>query len=278
MKGRLLAGVLALSAVSSVAGAQQADKFAAGLATAMEGLGQSVGESAVSGSSVFVTATGHAPWPPAGRIWYSAIIAAHDASAVDAAHARDGRLVAIETAARRYGVVTERQSSSFAMDSGVTKPKSATVMPALPAASGGPPPSNMAPAKIVAETAMPRFTAKTTIRFAATDPDHLPEFLDAIRAQGVESISGGPTTSNPLNFLQNNSLFGQDAADKVDEAVWDRASRAARAEARRQAGVLAAAAGRSLGEVRQVTTLSRDVQAGEAGVTLAVRFAFAPGK
>jgi uncharacterized protein YggE len=281
MKSPLLAGVLALSAVASVASAQQADKLAAGVATAMEGFGQSVGESAVSGSSVFVTATGRAPWPATARTWYSTTVDVHDASAVEAARARDGRVAAIEAAARRYGVVTERQSSSFALDSGVTRSKSAMVMSALaaaPGSSGGLPAVAVAPPKAPAEPPAPRFTAKTTLRFSATDPDRFPEFLDAIRALGVEAISGGPTASNPLSFLQNSSLFGQGVVDKVDDAVWDRASQAAMAEARRQASVLAAAGGRALGEVRQVTALTRDVQGGEASVTLAVRFGFAPAK
>ena len=84
--------------------AQQADRVAAGLATAVEGLGQSFGKSAMTGDSVFVTATGRTPISGARLSWYGTNIEGRAESAVAAAKLRDSRLAAIEAQARRFGV------------------------------------------------------------------------------------------------------------------------------------------------------------------------------
>ncbi len=120
--------------------------------------------------------------------------------------------------------------------------------------------------------------AKANVRFQAADPTRLPDFLDAIRAAGVESLSGGPAVPGMFNMFQNSQLLGFGDIEKVDDVTWDRASRAAMTEARRQADVLAAAAGRSVGEAQQVMSLTRAIQGGEATVTVAVRFGFRPTK
>ena len=72
---------------------------------------------------------------------------------------------------------------------------------------------------------------------------------------------GGGATTNALSFLQNTGIG---AIDRVDDAVWDQASRAAVAEARRQAMVLATAAGRSLGEANEILSVTRTVQGADA--------------
>lgn len=70
-------------------------------------------------------------------------------------------------------------------------------------------------------------------------------------------------------------MLGFGSTDQIDPALWDRASQDAVAEARRQATVLATAAGRTLGAARQVLVLTRSVQGSTASVTVAVRYAFA---
>jgi len=272
----MIAACLSAGAVQ----AQQADKFASGLATAMEGLGQSLGQSAIAGDSLFVTATGRAPLPSGPRVWYTTTLEARDASAVAAAEARDKLKGAIEAAARRFGVDIETQSSSFAIEPSLLA--RAHVSPGLQPGFGG---ASAPPGLILNRPGMsdqpqpePKFVAKITLKFAPTHPERFAEFLDALRAAGADNLEGGPGPTNPLNIFQNNTLLGAGSVDQVDEAVWDKASRAAVDAARHQAEVLAAASGRSLGETREVLALNRGVQGPDATVTLAVRFAFAPLK
>ena len=114
------------------------------------------------------------------------------------------------------------------------------------------------------------------MRFRAADPRRLPAFLDALKAAGVDSPSGGLVGGAPALFGRSTEVLGFGSLETVDPAIWDRANAAAVAEARRQAQVLAQASGRGLGAVRQVLMLTRTLQGSAAAVTLAVRFAFAP--
>jgi len=272
--------LIAACLCAPAAQAQQADKFASGLATAMEGLGQSLGQSAVGGDSLFVTATGRAPLPSGPRLWYTTTLEARDASAVEAAQTRDKLKGAIEAAAKRFGVDIETQSYSFAIEpSALCRKRPSCAPPPSPMAPTAPPGLVMTPPSSGDQPqAEPKFVAKATLKFAPTHPERFAEFLDAARAAGADNLEGGPGAASPLNIFQNNTLLGAGSVDQVDEAVWDQASRAAMAAARHQAEVLAAASGRSLGETREVMSLNRGVQGPDATVTLAVRFAFAPVK
>ena len=182
--------------------------------------------------------------------------------------------------ARRFAVTIEMTSPSFSLEdakSGRNTPLGAVAVGVVAAATT----SNTEPAKgqgatTAAEKLGPVFIARVNVRFQASAGSRLPEFLDALEAAGIDQISGGGATNNVLSFLQNNEILGIGAIDKVDDATWDQAGRAAVAEARRQATVLAAAAGRSLGEVHEILSLTRTVQGADATVTLAVRFSFSP--
>jgi uncharacterized protein YggE len=275
--------VIAFACLSGLAAqAQQADKFASGFATAMEGVGQSLGDAAFTGQSIFVTATGRAPLPSGQRVWYKANIDVRDASAVEATRQRDARISELEADARRLGVEIHIETTSFALE---TTPLGRTRTPpgvqAGPIVAAKPSPSGLvgaAPPSSEPPPPAPTFVVKTTLKFAATHPERLAAFLDALRAAGADTLARDPGLGSPLNMFQNNTLLGVGSVEKVDDALWDQASRAAVAAARRQAEVLAVAAGRPLGETREVMVLNRGTQGDDATVTLAVRFAFAPAK
>jgi hypothetical protein len=102
--------------LSAPAAAQQTDRIAAGLATAVEGLGQSVGESVLAGPNVFVTATGRTAISGARVSWYGTDVEGRANSAVEAARQRDSRLAAIEAEAKRFGVNFEIGASTFTLE------------------------------------------------------------------------------------------------------------------------------------------------------------------
>ena len=277
MNVRALLLLLGACAVAPPAFAQQtSDTFVAGLATALEGVGQAVGDSALGGPSVFVTATGHAPYAASQVAWYQTEVTAHGATASEAASLRDGRVAAIEALGHRHAVTVEVGSSSFMLQNdGVTQTRNRIGMVGVAA-----PPLNVAPAEAgqaspAATPAKKSFVARTAVKFAAADPARLPAFLDAASGAGLDNLSGGPPAPQALGFYQNpnSEIFGIGRVEKVDDATWDKASQAAIVEARRQAAVLATAAGRSLSEARQIMSLTRSVAGGEASVTVAVRFA-----
>jgi uncharacterized protein YggE len=278
------AGLAILAALcgSGPALAQQTDQFASGLAAAVEGLGQSVGRSVLSGPNVFVTATGRTAISGARTSWYGTDVEGRAESAVEAARQRDSRLAAIEAQAKRFGVNFEIGSSTFTLEPDTPGRRRAGNLLApgvyAQAALDGATPGTTGDGKTPPPAPKLVFIAKANLRFQAVDSTRLPGFLDAIRAAGVESLTGGPATPGMFNMFQNSQLLGFGDIEKVDDASWDRAGRAAMAEARRQAEVLAAAAGRSVGEPEQVMSLTRGIQGGEATVTVAVRYGFAPGK
>jgi len=285
MKTTTTLALLGACALAAPASAQQGDRFAAGLATAVEGMGQSLAQSAQSGSSVFVTATGRAPLAASPSPPYVAKIEERASSAVEAARLRAAKMDAMTALARRFAVPIEMTNASFSLEN--AKSGHNTSLGAVGAVAVGvvaaATTSNTEPAKGQSAATAPNepapvFIAKVSVRFQPAAGSRLPEFLDALEAAGIDDISGGGGTSNPLAFLQNNEVLGIGAIDKVDDATWDQAARAAVAEARRQAMVLAAAAGRSLGEAHEIISLTRSVEGANATVTLAVRFALAPVK
>src|SRR5579859_3761120 len=101
MKTKVAVAFLGACALATSASAQQADRFAAGLATAMEGLGQSMAQSALSGSSVFVTATGRAPLSTSLSPPYVATIEERAPAAVEAARLRAAKVDVVTSLARR---------------------------------------------------------------------------------------------------------------------------------------------------------------------------------
>ena len=262
----LLVGAPALAAAQDVSG------FAAPLAAAVEGFGQSVGEAAVGGSSIFVTATGRADLPAPLPDAYLINVEGRSASAVEAQRLRDGRLAAARAAAAQYGVSVEVGTTAFSREvDAAAQQRRRNQAAAERLAHPGTPVAEVVPAD---DDRL--FVARTGVRFRAADARRLPAFLDALKAAGVDSPSGSLGLAAPGLFGRSTEVLGFGALETVDPAIWDRANQAAVAEARRQAQVLAQASGRGLGEVRQVLMLTRNLQGSAASVTLAVRFAFAP--
>lgn len=266
------AAAAGLLAAPALACAQDLSGLAGSLAAGIEGLGQSVGEAAVGGSSVFVTATGRADLPGPLTDAYLVNVEGRSNSAVEAQRLRDGKLASARGAAAKYGVTMEVGSTAFSReaDTAAQQRRRAQATAERLAHPGTPvvePPS-------VDDDRV--FVARTGVRFHAADPQRLPAFLDALKAAGVDSPTAATAGGLSSLLARSTEVLGFGAMQTVDPTVWDRASQAAVAEARRQAQVLAQASGRGLGEVRQVLMLSRTVQGSTAAVTIAVRFAFTP--
>ena len=143
-----------------------------------------------------------------------------------------------------------------------------------------PPPLIIAPpGRSTASGSEQEFITRTNVRLRSSDPKRMASFLDALIGAGIDIVfvaNGG--VGFPNTFFRNNELLGFGVLEKIDDSIWDQASASAIAEARRQATVLAAAAGRQVGEATQILLLARSSQGDEASVTVAVRFAFAPTK
>lgn len=267
----ILGGVIAVGLLCAApASAQDTTQFAGLLAAGTEGFGQSIGEAMVGGSSIFVTATGRAELPGPIADAYLVNIEGKSASAVEAARLRDQRLQVARDAAKRFGVDVEPGSASFSreVDQEAQAKRNAERMAAHAANPSSPMPD------FSQEDAPRVFVARTGVRFRTSDPKRLPPFLDALTAAGVDSVSG-TLGAGGLPFLRSSEVLGFGSLEAVDPALWDKAERAAVAEARRQAELLAAAGGRPLGEVKQVMLLTRSLQGGAASVTIAARFSFA---
>ena len=197
---------------------------------------------------------------------------------MEAARLRAAKLDMVANLARRFAVTIEMTNPSFSLENAKTGRNTtlgAVAVGVVAAATSNTEPAKGQGATTPADKSGPVFVARVHVRFQASAASRLPEFLDALEAAGIDQISGGGATTNALSFLHNTEILGIGAIDRVDDAVWDQAGRAAVAEARRQATVLAVAAGRSLGEVHEILSLTRAVQGADATVTLAARFAFA---
>jgi hypothetical protein len=270
-------GALALSVIGGAAARAQGPEIIPGvLAAAGEQLGQGVGEAALGGQSVFVTAKGAVKLPAPPSRTYDLTVEAQGPTAVQAAKLRDDKIEKLRAVARRFTVqMTEGEPSYLANRSFATarvtlpttaNPLAIQIPPATPSAS----PS-------AGNTATAQVTARVPVQFARPSAAQMPAFMDALRDAGVDTL---PDTNTPANGLaQLTQIFGVGGlpapAGAVDEDTWSRASAAAMQAARAEAEALAAPAGRHVGTVRQVTLLSRSVQNGEATVMVAARFGFA---
>jgi hypothetical protein len=226
--------------------------------------GQSLGESALAGPSVFVTATGHAPIAQVGADTFRMTVVRNNASAVAAVRERDRAVETILNEARRLGFqVSLGKSSLGRVGAGLVHGPAVVNPPLVPA----PAPGVVRPAPVA-----PEYFASAVVEMRGGDTAKQAELLDALQAAGVDAeILLGPVVS-PFDFTGLSST----GAPAVDSAVLDHAADEAVAEARRQAARLATDAGRSLGEARQIILLARSVTGSEASVTVAVRFALAP--
>jgi hypothetical protein len=192
-------------------------------------------------------------------------------SAVEAGKVRDARLAQLRTVAKSFGIAMELGESRFTLD--VDHPAQAKRMRET-AQANVLHPGVFTPADT---DDIPKvFKARTGVRFTAPSGDHMPAFLDALRSAGVDEISGDLNSRPPGMFQQASEILGFGSVEKIDDAIWDAASADAIRSARSQAQTLAAAAGRNVGEARQILFLAKAIQGGDAVVTIAVRFGFAP--
>jgi uncharacterized protein YggE len=269
-------GGLAVAVLAGVtpAAAQDLSGFAGLLATATEGYAQAFGEAVVNGQSVFVTAHGKAKLPAPLTGSYFINVDGKAASAVDAARQRESKLSQLHAVARTFGVEMELGDSKFTFETDTeAQQRRNREMIADRTAHPGTPltPMNLGePPKV--------FVARTGVRFKAPPAARLAEFLDAIKSAGVDdirtSVNGPP--AGILGVNASSEVLGFGSVETIDDAIWNAASADAIRNARNQAQSLAAAAGRNVGEARQILLLAKAIQGGEAVVTVAVRFGFAP--
>ena len=274
MKLLWVACVVTMLAPPGVAAAQDVEKFIGALAAGAEGVGQSLGESMRGGDSIFVSATGRAALPTRPAEAYIIDVESKAPSVVEAARLRDQRVQAARAMARRFNMNVEIGVSGLSRIGDGSG--SLFHLPGQPADDAPGPGSKDVDDKTAPPK--PKFAAHTEMRFSAADPGQFPAFLDALDAAGVDIPAGGGSGSGIMALLSQKSAasLGFATVEAADDATWDRASQNALAEARRQATVLAAAAGRPLGEVKQILFFMRTVEGEKASVTLAVRYGFAP--
>jgi hypothetical protein len=258
--------------LANPAAAQDVSQLAGLLASATEAYGQSFGEAATGGSSVFVTATGRAKLPAPLIDAYPINLEGRATSAVAASKLRDDRLAAARAIAQRFNVSVEIGSSTFSreVDTEAQQKRNSEVMAERAAHPGVPivePPLGDADRV---------FIARTGVRFRAADPSQLPAFLDALKAAGIDYLTVGQGLAGLGALFGRSEVLGFGGLDKVDDSIWDRASQNAVAAAQRQAAVLASAAGRQLGPAKQIVFLTRSTQGDTVSVTVAARFAFLP--
>jgi len=277
MKRIILFGALFCLGAAPAAYAQDVSPYAALFAAGVEGFGQTIGEAAVGGSSVFVTATGHANLPAPLADAYLINIEGQSASAVEASKIHDQRVKTAESIAHQFNVTVDIGSTGFSReeDQAAILQRNARMQAQFQAQRNG------APITVpvgVDQEPVRVFVVRTGVRFRASDAAQFPAFLDALKAAGVDNLSGNLGGPTMLNMFRSSEVLGFGALAKVDEAIWDRAGQDAMAAARRQAEVLAAASGRGVGEVKQILFLTRSVDGDQVSVTVAARFGFAPAK
>ena len=269
-------GMLAIAATlvfAPGARAQESNQLVGALAAGAQTLGQSLG----GVGNVFVTATGRAPLSTPAAIQaarvYTVTIQGRAASAVEAARQYDAHLAAARKVATQFHIEITTTDPTFGSEFDNT----ARLKRAVQARAAATPGSTAAPIVPFPDTDADRlFIEQSQVRFVSSDPAQFPAFLDALKAAGVDDASF--VNIGAFNVLSSAEIMGFGNLPNAEQAVWDRAASDAMADARRQAQALAAASGRALGEVRQVSLLARSVQGGEARVTLAVSFNFAAPK
>jgi len=262
----LAAGVLV---AATPAGAQDAGALTGLVSTLGEGLGQSLGQSIAGGQSVFVYATGRSRLPAAPPGAYSVPISISAPTAVDAARQRDALLARLRAVAVQYGAASAVSDAAISLgDNSAGGFHLNFPIPGATGASGAAGGDGSTPAT------KPQFEAKATLLLGEPAPGKAAEFLDALHAAGADSIASGDGQSAFSRLTA--SYLGH--APQVDPKIWDDATRAAIQNAHDQAATLAAAAGRTVGEARQILFLAKTIDGDDASVTVAVRFGFADGK
>lgn len=246
------------------AAAQDNSNFARSAAAALELVGEGVGDAARGGPSILVTATGTARLPAPLVEKFNLSIEGVAGSAVDATRLRDQKLALVKEAAARRQISVEYGQSTIAPEVDQAAVNARHKKNSAPGAFDTSPP-------IDSEV---RFAARTTLKLSAPGSGDLAPFLDELHKAGVGFVSAGGAVNGMAGIFNAGQVLGFGQVAQVDPAIWDEATRAALAEAKREAEVIAVASGRPLGSVRQVTVFSRNASGAEATVTLSVRFDF----
>ena len=280
MPGRfgLVIAVAALGLASS-ARAQDAGGFAGLMATAVEGVGQSLGEAATSGSSIFVTGKGYARLTAPLTDAYFVNIEGKAASAVDAARIRDQRLDQLRAVSKRFGVDMEIGESAFSREIDLDAQQALIRKRNADRAADRhrpfrPSDDRHHPARSAAR--LHRQDRRPVQITRCSAPARLPRRPWRRRGRDQLSEGLGARGGMPNLFSAATEVLGFGSVQAVDAAIWDKASADAVNNARHQAEVLAAVSGRQVGEVRQILSLAKGVEGDKASVTIAVRFAFRP--
>lgn len=259
-----LGAALSVALWSGAAAAQDAANFARSAAGLLELTGEGLGEAARGGASILVTATGKARLPTPLVETFELNIEGTSDSAVEASRLRDQKLSVVKATAARHQIGIDYGQS--------------TITPVIDQAAVASRRRKTA-ATGVTESSSPlesevHFVARSTLKFSAPGGRDLAPFLDDLRKAGIGLVASNGTVASPGGLFNAAQIFGLGQADQVAPAIWDDATKAALAEARREAEVIAGASGRSLGAVRQVTVFSRSASGAEASVTVCVRYDF----
>ncbi len=268
MKRLLLGWAVALVA----GGTASAQDFGPGWLPANANLANAAG---MAPPGIVVAAVGRARLPASAAAPFDFSVEGRASSAVQALAIRDARLKQVRIIAEQFAAEIDVTDAGFstALDT-VAQAKRIQEMQAERTAHPGivvPFDNGSIPQLIV---------ARTTVRVRGLPLVKVAAFIDAMSAAGVDDLpnmlnnAGSVTTLLMLRTLGLSPI----PIDDVDPEALGQADANAVVAARRQAQDIAAAAGRALGPVEQVTNVLKTVQGDEVVVTLAVRFAFAPEK
>jgi hypothetical protein len=285
-----LATFLAAAAVLAAGptAAQDMGGYAGMFSAVADGMGQGVGQSISGAHSVFVYAQGRAairgvaPATAASAKpeTYQVQVAFTGPTAVEAAGKRDALLARLAAVAQRFNAGIRTSDVAIVLGDPCAGRAGRRMIPAcfqVMAVAVAPAPAADAPSPSQKKPDLaPQFSATADVTFSIADLTQAPAFLDALHAAGVDAIGNMDETGMAPNLFMRPNAFA--AAAAVDEKTWDDATRDAVRAARRQAGILAEADGRSVGEARQILFLARTVDGGQATVTVAVRFDLAGSK
>ena len=264
--------VLVVGAAAPTARAQD-DNTTSMMAGGVSLLGQSAGGALAGGDSILVTDTGRAHIPASVNAAYAVSVIGEADTAVGAAAIRDAKLAKLQGAAQRFGAHIEITTTGFSLetDAKARAERQGRWMAEQTQHPGG----GFVPMRT--DDLPQAFIAQANVRLGSPANSQDAAFLDALKAAGAGDITDLLNAPKPANVFFP-QMFGAGQIADIDDAVWNSAGVDAIHRAREQAATLAAAAGRGLGDVTQITFLTKTVKGGDANVIVAVRFALVAGK
>lgn len=260
---------VALSVAAS-AQAQEAGNILGVIASQFQALGQGIGRGAAGGDDIYVYTVGKAPLDPALiQAWQTHnpdfLMTAQGTSekAVEAVRKRDAIIVRLRDAVTKLGGTIEISDATIAPE-GFVAATGLQFMGRTPAADAADEKSGKPP----------QWVATSNVKLISPSAEKLPELLDALRAAGVADLHPDPDAANYLHRYYDSWSFT--ATSKIGDATWGAANADAIASATIQAKALAAASGRELGPVNQITYLVRSTDGKQAFVAVTARFHLNP--